>query len=183
MTDTRKLVIGVAGRIGSGKTEVARLLERECGFQYLRYGFVLAEWRNVDPNAKTRLQQIGWEVMSGGEGQRELNKRLIALINPLGDTVVDGLRHQIDFDSLKNAFASRFFLIYVDTPPEIRFARLQKRFATYEDFVIADSHPVESNIDLLISCANAVEPGILPHEELRFELARLLRLFRTGDLA
>src|ERR1035438_8121197 len=75
-----QLVIGVAGRIGSGKSVVAHYLEREFGFQYFRYSLVLADWFETEPGAKARLQEVGWEVMSGS-GQRELNQRLIARID------------------------------------------------------------------------------------------------------
>jgi dephospho-CoA kinase len=180
MPDTSRLVIGVAGRIGSGKTEVARYLEQECGFQYLRYSLVLAEWCKTHPDAKAQLQQVGWNVMSG-EGQRELNRRLIGQIQHGRDCVVDGLRHPIDFESLKNGFASRFFLIYIDTPAEIRFQRLRERYKSYADFVAADSHPVESNIELIVSLASAVLPGTLPMQEIDAEMHGLVESFRTAE--
>jgi dephospho-CoA kinase len=173
-------VIGVAGRIGSGKTEVARFLERECGFQYLRYSFVLAEWFKTDPAAKARLQEVGWDVMSG-DGQRELNRRLIAQIDANRDCAVDGLRHPVDYESLKNAFASRFFLIYLDTPAEIRYERLRSRYCTWDAFMAADSHLVESNIDRLVSLAAVVLSGSTPAEELRVEVDGVLKEFRSGE--
>ena len=78
--ENNRLVIGVAGRIGSGKSVVAHYLERECGFQYFRYSLVLADWFETEPDAKARLQEVGWEVMSG-YGQRELNQKLIERID------------------------------------------------------------------------------------------------------
>jgi dephospho-CoA kinase len=175
----RRLVIGVAGRSGSGKSLVARHLERECGFQYLRYSFVLADWFGIEPEDKARLQKIGWEVMSGGK-QPELNRRLIAQVAPDRDCVVDGLRHPLDPESLRNEFSSRFFLIYVNTPAELRFERLRARYATLEDFVIADSHPVESNIDSLKLLASAVLPGTLSQNQLTIGAGDLVRAFRSG---
>jgi len=72
-----RIVIGVAGRIGSGKSFAAHHLEQHFGFQYLRYSLVLADWFKADPAAKSRLQEVGWGVMSG-DRQRELNRRLIS---------------------------------------------------------------------------------------------------------
>jgi dephospho-CoA kinase len=180
MSDTSRLVIGVAGRIGSGKTEVARYLEQERGFQYSRYSLVLAEWCKSDPDAKARLQQVGWDVMSG-EGQQELNRRLIGQIHPTRDCVVDGLRHPLDFESLNNTFASRFFLIYIDTPPEVRFDRLRDRYKTFAEFMAADSHPVESNINSLVSLASAVLSGTLPIQRFGAEMSALVESFRTAE--
>src|SRR5271166_856910 len=90
---------------------------------------------------------------------------LIDLIDRKKDCAVDGLRHPIDYDSLKNEFASQFVLIYIDTPPEIRFRRLRERYQTYDEFLAADSHPVESNIDSLVPLASAVLRGVPPIEK------------------
>jgi dephospho-CoA kinase len=173
-----RIVIGVAGRIGSGKSVAAHHLEHHCGFQYLRYSLVLADWFKTDPTVKPRLQEVGWEVMSG-VGQRELNRRLISKISSDQNCAVDGLRHPIDYESLKNEFAYRFFLIYIDTPSEIRFERLRNRFRSYSDFLAADRHPVESSIDLLIPCASFVLSGIQPLKEFGEQLEGLVSQFRA----
>src|ERR1039458_6919925 len=131
-----RIVIGVAGRIGSGKSFAAHYLEKHFGFQYLRYSLVLANWFKADPAAKSRLQEVGWGVMSS-DRQGELNRRLIAGIDRRRNCVLDGLRHPIDYESLKNEFASQFILIYVDTPSEIRFERLRARFQGFDEFQAA----------------------------------------------
>ena len=182
MPDVPQLVVGVAGRIGSGKSAVAHYLADRFGFQYLRYSLVLAAWFETDPEAKQRLQQIGWNVMSS-DGQYELNRRLIAEIGSHRDCVVDGLRHPIDFDSLRDKFRSRFFLIYVDTPTDIRFERLRSRYGSFEAFEAADIHPVESKIGLLIPLASAVISGCLPGEQLGTEIEGLVSKFRSGVLS
>lgn len=173
------LVIGIAGRIGSGKSEVAHLLETQLGFQYVRYSMVLAEWRDTDPIRKSDLQSVGWEVMSGA-GQLELNRRLIRTIDLSRDCAVDGLRHPIDFESLCNQFSAQFRMIYVETPTDIRFERLRARYATRDEFLAADSHPVESNIDLLRPRATAVVSGTLSRERLSAYVAALVASFRTS---
>ena len=175
-----KIVIGVAGRIGSGKTEIAHLLETESEFQYLRYSLVLAEWFQTEPSANTLLQQVGWNVMSQ-DMQHELNERLIQEVDPRRDCVVDGLRHPIDFESLKRAFSSRFFLIYVDAPPHIRFQRLRDRYTTEEDFKRGDSHPVESHIESLRPCASHILDGTLGSEQLASELRFVASQFRSRN--
>src|SRR5258708_22688340 len=96
-----RLIVGITGRIGSGKTTVGRYLESRYGFQYVRYSEVLAEWRVKDPESKAELQKVGWEVMAGGM-QPELNRRLIARIAPNADVAVDGLRHPLDYPTLQN---------------------------------------------------------------------------------
>lgn len=177
MPDHSRIVVGVAGRIGSGKTLVAQCLERDFGFQYLRYSLVLAEWFHTDPTNKAGLQEVGEGVMAG-EGQRELNRRLIARIDHHSEVVVDGLRHPIDYECLAVEFKDRFILIFVECPPAMRFERIRDRFSTYEQFLVADSRPVESNIDSLRSLASATISGTMSGEELRSELGRLLFRFR-----
>lgn len=177
MPDQAPIVIGVTGRIGSGKSVVAHCLESEFGFQYLRYSLVLAEWSHADPADKSRLQEIGGEVMFS-KGQIELNRLLISRIDRTRETAVDGLRHPIDYRSLVTEFQSNFFLIFVEVPSETRFERSRNRYKTYQQFVAADSHPVESNIDLLRPLAAATISGTMQDEELISELGRLVSSFR-----
>jgi len=145
-----RLVVGITGRIGSGKTSVGRYLESRYGFQYLRYSKVLAEWRAKDPDSKAQLQKVGWEVMAGGM-QAELNRRLIARIKPDADVAVDGLRHPLDYDTLSNSFPASLRLLFIDSPPRLRFERLNQKgkYVDFASFDAADAHPVEQQIDSL----------------------------------
>src|SRR5437868_14842817 len=92
---TERLILGISGRIASGKTTAAEYLVRAHGFKYLRYSQILAEWQGIDPTDKTRLQEIGWNVMSGGM-QKDLNAQLIARVDADSNYAIDGLRHPID---------------------------------------------------------------------------------------
>src|SRR6202451_470667 len=90
-----RLVIGITGRIGAGKTSVGKYLSSAHGFHYTRYSRVLSDWLAKDPESKAHLQAVGWEVMAGGM-QAELNTRLISQL-PSSDSAVDGLRHSLDY--------------------------------------------------------------------------------------
>jgi dephospho-CoA kinase len=105
-----RLVIGITGRIGAGKTSVGKYLSSAHGFHYTRYSQVLSDWRATDPESKPHLQVVGWEVMAGGM-QAELNARLISQLPAERDCAVDGLRHFLDYESLKSAFSSHFHLL------------------------------------------------------------------------
>jgi hypothetical protein len=76
--------------------------------------------------------------MAGGM-QAELNARLISEVPAESNCAVDGLRHSLDFESLKSAFSPLFFLVYVNSPPELRWRRLQRRYPTLDDFQRAES--------------------------------------------
>src|SRR5579864_4326478 len=107
-----RLVIGITGRIGAGKTSVGKYLESQHGFSYVRYSQVLSDWRAKDPESKAHLQVVGWEVMAGGM-QAELNARLISKIPAESNCAVDGLRHSLDYGKLSGSFGSQFFLLYI----------------------------------------------------------------------
>jgi len=177
MPGTSKIVVGIAGHMGSGKTSVAHLFESELGFQYLRYSQVLAEWFETDPTDKDRLQSVGSEVMAG-EGQIELNRRLIARIDRSKDVVIDGLRHPTDYESLYGEFNGHFFLVFVDAPPDVRFQRLAGRFSSYERFLQSDTRAVESHIDSLRPLATVVVTGMNEADDNRNFITELVRDFR-----
>lgn len=146
----KRVVVGITGHIGSGKTTVGRYLESTYGFQYLRYSAVLADWMAKDYDSRAHLQKVGWEVMDGGM-QAELNRRLVAQIISDKDVTVDGLRHPLDYETLHNSFLFSFCLIFIDSTRQLRFDRLCAT-GKYQDLAsleFADSHPVERKIDSL----------------------------------
>jgi dephospho-CoA kinase len=174
-----RLVIGITGRIGSGKTTVGRYLESRYGFQYLRYSKVLAEWRAKDPESKAHLQKVGWEVMVGGM-QAELNRRLIARIRSDIDVAVDGLRHPLDYETLSSSFSESFRMLYIDSPARLRFERLNQKgkYTDFDSFDVADSHPVEQQIDPLRANAALVIDNKGSLQDLYEEIDRAISNFR-----
>src|SRR5580698_10092277 len=134
-----RLIVGIAGRIGSGKTSIGKYLASTYGFEYLRYSLVLSEWLAKDTETRSHLQELGWEVMTGGM-QAELNRRLIEQIRPSVDVAVDGLRHAIDLESLRNCFLSSFRLLYIESSLEVRWEHLKdhSRYANFASFEAAD---------------------------------------------
>jgi dephospho-CoA kinase len=179
---SERITIGFAGRIGAGKTSAARFLEQNHGFQYVRYSEVLADWLRVDPGEKGHLQAAGWEVMAGGL-QTELNRKLIGRLEPARDHAVDGLRHLIDYETLKNTFGSAFFLVYLDSSPELRWERLKlkKHYGARQDFEAADATPVEQHIEELRPKAIAVIQNSGTLGDLYVEINNTLERVRSGE--
>ena len=175
----RRLIFGITGRIGAGKTSVGKYLNSTHGFHYTRYSQVLSDWMAKDPESKAHLQVVGWEVMAGGM-QADLNVRLISQLPAQADCAVDGLRHPLDYDSLNEAFSSCFYLVYVNSPPELRWRRLQSRYPTLEDFRQADLHPVEQHIDALRDKAFAVLDNSTSLQNLYSEVVAVLGKMRSG---
>jgi dephospho-CoA kinase len=162
------IFVGFAGRIGAGKTSAARYLSTRYGFQYTRYSQVLNDWLGAESSGRKTLQEFGWEVMSGGR-QAELNARLIAELDRARSAAIDGLRHPIDFECLSQAFGASFRLVFLDAAAQTRFKR-KPRFSTYNDFLAADSQPVEAHIDSLRTLATATIPNEESIEDLHDRL-------------
>jgi dephospho-CoA kinase len=149
------IFIGLAGRIGAGKTSAAQYVSSKYGFQYTRYSAILQDWFPAHGSNKDRLQKLGWDIMAGGR-QVELNSRLLAGVDHSRSGVIDGLRHRVDFDSLSSTFGSSFRLVFLQARQETRFHRLGSRFSDYISFQEADSHPVEAHIDSLKAFASMI---------------------------
>ena len=180
-SEEKRLVIGIAGRIGAGKTSAGKYLNTKHGFQYLRYSQVLAEWMATNPEGKAQLQSVGWEVMAGGM-QAELNRRLIAQVTPLGDAAIDGLRHMIDQESLSNAFSSAFHLFYIESEAEQRWNHLngKGRYTSRDIFDAADSHPVEQQIESLRAKADLMLRNEGSLQDLYTAIEEAIPSFRKG---
>jgi dephospho-CoA kinase len=174
-----RLVIGITGRIGAGKTSVGTYLSSAHGFHYSRYSQVLSDWLAKDPESKAHLQAVGWKVMAGGM-QTELNTRLISQLPPQSDCAVDGLRHPLDYESLNSAFSAYFYLLFVSSPPELRWQRLLPRYPELDDFSRADSHPVEQQIDSLCPKAFAVLGNDSSLQDLYCKVDAVLKMIRSG---
>jgi dephospho-CoA kinase len=172
-------VIGVAGRIGAGKTSAAKYISSTYGFQYLRYSAVLAEWLTAGSDGTAELQTVGWEIMEKGL-QSELNSRLIEQIVPGSNTVVDGLRHPIDRRSLKSKFPSSFRLIFLDAPFEIRWQHVKGvgRHSSHDKFLAADLHPVEQQIELFRPQASLIVKNEASLHDLYSNMDAAIELFR-----
>jgi dephospho-CoA kinase len=174
-----RLIIGITGRIGAGKTSVGEHLRNAYRFQYVRYSQVLKEWRAEGSDSRAHLQAVGWEVMAGGM-QQELNDRLIARIDLDSDCAVDGLRDPLDFENLSRVFSSQFRLLCIESPEEARWLRLQHRYPELEVFRRADSHPVEQQIESLCSNAIAVLKNNSSLEKLYAKADAVLSKIRPG---
>jgi predicted nuclease with RNAse H fold len=147
-------VIGFSGAIAAGKTTAARCLEN-AGFQYARYSMVvesLLRDRGEDP-ARHRLQEFGAEIHRN-YGQRWLGKRLLEMLPPDGNLVIDGLRFPDDNAFLIEIFGPAFLHIHIEAPKDVREIRFGSRQDAGRNFAESEVHPVESHIPELRGLAH-----------------------------
>ena len=123
-----KLIVGLVGMPGSGKSLVVETAEQE-GYAVVIMGDIIREEtqkRGLEPNPKN----IG-KVMLGlrkTSGNSVIAQKCIPKILQLESSkvIVDGLRSLHEADAFKACFA-KFSLIAVHASPETRFNRLHRR--------------------------------------------------------
>ena len=148
------LVIGLAGRIGSGKTEARRYLSDKYGAREAIFSRILMDIldRLYLPHKREYLQKLGAFI------RRELGGQVIVkafekdIENISSDIIViDGIRYINEVEMLRK-FRNNV-LIYIHAPQEMRYERSKKRgekgeaHITYNEFVEADGRETERNID------------------------------------
>lgn len=141
--------LGVVGKRGSGKTLFCKYLSEKYGYEILRFSDILKEIAKQQyPDkeiTKKFLQDFGLK-MKKEYGKDFLAKKILEKVEEGKKYVFDGLRELEEFFTLKKRL--KILLIYIHADDQIRFQRLKKRDnINFENFKIADSHPVEKNIE------------------------------------
>ena len=156
--DLRSIIaVGLSGPIAAGKTTAARLLER-MGFRYCRYSEIIARELQArgTPIRRSALQQFGEEVHRSRFGQRKLQNKLAACVEQASRIVVDGLRHPEDSAFLRERWGTAALHLHVNASLAHRVRRYTFDTDTSEeDFRLADSHPVEQNVQAMQNLADA----------------------------
>lgn len=155
--DARKrLIVGISGSLGAGKTTGARHLEKK-GFHYCRYSEVVERVVSLKLPSYTRshLQEEGQRIHTE-LGQRWLGKELVRPLLDRQCIVIDGMRFPEDHAFLTEIFASQFIHIHVVAPRSLRKERFEGREGVTSNFEIQDSHAVESNMSLMESLAREI---------------------------
>lgn len=151
-----RLVVGLSGALGAGKTTTARYLEG-LGFHYCRYSEVIERLvaEKTAAYSRTDLQTEG-ERVHRVLGQRWLGRELIRPHLGRQFLVIDGLRFPEDHAFLTEIFASQFLHINLLAPREIRRRRFGEREGSAEAFDKQERHAVESQFDTLRALAREI---------------------------
>jgi len=173
-------VIGLIGRIASGKTVVADFLVKEKGAVYYRFSDVLKDVlvRLHMPNTRENLQNLGLALRGAfGDGvlahalKEDLKRRDSKLI------VVDGIRYQDEFDMVK-ALGGK--IVYVTAPQKARYERAKRRATrgeahlSFEEFVKSENKETERLIDVLGKEADVKIENTGTIDELKKQAERLI---------
>jgi dCMP deaminase len=132
------VIIGLTGRNGAGKGEVAKFLE-EAGFHYHSLSDIIREEirRKRLPVTRERLIVTGTRLRER-EGLGVLAERTLKKLSPDQNYVVDSIRNPEEVKVLRRR--DDFFLLNVMAPRAVRFRRVRARKresdpSTLSDFV------------------------------------------------
>jgi dephospho-CoA kinase len=123
-------VVSIVGMAGSGKSEVARVIEKN-GFNKIRFGDITDEEvkkRGLELNEENERyirQQLRQE--HGMAAYAKLNLPKIDARLKSADVVVDGLYSWEEYTLLKSRYGDNFHVVAVWASPRTRYKRLSER--------------------------------------------------------
>jgi predicted NUDIX family phosphoesterase len=158
-------VLCVLGEVGSGKTELTRMLTSRFGYVEVNSGRLVADILGIPPVPQTprrEFQERAWEFISSAEGPRTLAVAILKRTQELNAkrVLIDGVRQQQTLAELRDLMPdNRLPSIYVHTLPHLAFGFYQARGGTkitISDFLKVRSADVEKDVPSLITSSDAV---------------------------
>lgn len=180
------MIIGLTGKNGSGKGEVARYLQ-ERGFVYYSLSDVLREEATKEGKPVTRdiLVELGNRLRSE-HGPSVLAEKIFNRLDPEKHYIIDSIRHPSEVQVFRRR--TDFILAMVRAPERLRFERLRQRGResdpkTFEDFLALEAKEAKSQtesdqqLDKAIAMHDAVLENTGPLKMLHDRVKELLLEF------
>lgn len=178
-----RLIIGLTGKNGAGKGEVAKFLQ-ERGFHYYSLSDVLREEASKQGVAVNRnnLVELGNRLRQE-HGPSILAERIFSRLDPEKNYIVDSMRHPSEVKVFKRR--KDFVLATVRAPERLRFERLKQRGRendprTFEDFQQLELRESQSatesdqQLDKAIGMADVLIENNGPLRELHEKVKQIL---------
>lgn len=150
------MIVGIAGKIASGKSSLARALAdrlkaRRLGFgDYVRF---VAVSRGLNPSDRAILQNLGQDLATRDPSAFVTSVLSFAGYSPREDIVFDGVRHEAIWHAIQAVAAGNHdvtLLVFLDMPEEMRLRRLAARGLGREAAKEFDQHASESDLEVLL---------------------------------
>ncbi len=174
-------IIGLTGRIGSGKTTLSAYIQEKYNFQKLSFvdKILIPELRKRKKTVNRKnLQQVGREFYLK-YGDIEFTNLLLEGIDLAEKWIIDDIRYPLAVNYIRNRFLNNFWLIGIKTNTQIRFQRILARGEegriSCQDFLKMDSAPTEQQIEKVLSQADYFIENNGPVAELYQQCDKLLR--------
>ena len=148
-------IITISGQISSGKSYAANLIKEEYGLPIASFGGYLKHYceQNNLPSDRKTLQDIG-EAFVKEKPYQFLSDVVSHFIGEADKITIEGVRHKSILDAVKELSES-CLTVFVYADLDTRYDRYYKRnkdsdlVKTFQQFRVADSHPVELEIESL----------------------------------
>ncbi len=165
------MILAFAGKIGSGKTTLAKAVADILGCPLVSFGNyvrTLAQSSGLDANSRKVLQDMGEALIR--EDCRRFCEGVLAQAEwtPGNHLVIDGVRHRTILTTIKALVApDEVRLIFVDLDEEVRTTRLANAGFVSEQIARFDSHSTEHDVNAVLrDIADLVLDASRPIQEL-----------------
>jgi dCMP deaminase len=141
------MIIGLTGRNGAGKGEMASYLAKKSFEASSLSDILREELRNRGETiTRERLIEVGRELRAT-YGPAVLAERALARLTPNKHYVIDSIRHPAEVEALRSR--ADFVLVAVEAPLEVRFERNRRRLResdpqSLEEFRALEEKELES---------------------------------------
>ena len=154
--NTGKLVIGLTGMPGSGKSLVVKTAQ-ELGYDVVTMGDVIRE-ETGKKGLELNPANVGKVMLElrAKDGDNVIAEKCVPKIGARQNqkVMIDGIRSLVEADTFKNHFAN-FVLVAVHAPPQLRFNRLSSRGRSDDPKTYAIFHERDMR-ELNVGLGNAI---------------------------
>ena len=146
-----RVIVGLAGRRGCGKSTIGRRLEQEHGFAFVSFGDVVrreAVARSL-PIDTPALQTLGRRLIDEW-GWERFCRAVLAGASVPDKVVIEGIRHRLAVEALRGLLApDHFRLVFIQIAEQQRLVRLRLRGRPGDSDAGTDSDSIEQEVDSL----------------------------------
>lgn len=168
-----KIILGIIGRISSGKSTVAKRLAKHYNAEIISFGRYLVNYSKNKglPVDRKSLQELGDSFIKSDAKGFLSNVMQDQISSSTSAVIIEGIRHKNIFNAIKDQSNTAIFA-FIDVPVEIRHQRYRSRLkesdepVSMEKFIEIDTHPVEAEIDSLKMLCNIMLESDLTNDDL-----------------